>query len=100
MGNVLHEWLHKNRMTRKELAEKSGMSRATVSMMASGRYAPGARAATKIEKATNGEVKVADLIAIGRDVQPAKPKEPEQTVQASVEHKPEQRQIVVTISLV
>lgn len=62
MNMRLKLYLVKNRLTIKEFCEMIGYSRNQISGIANGTLKPSLRLAMVIEKATNGEVKVEDLM--------------------------------------
>jgi DNA-binding XRE family transcriptional regulator len=58
----LKEWLDKQLGTKKEFAEKIGVSRYTLYKYLNGEATPRLEIALRIQKVTNGEVRVEDLI--------------------------------------
>lgn len=58
----LREWLFRKRMTVTELAKELGVSRPYLNSIVLGVKRPGPQLAKKIEEATNGSVKVLELL--------------------------------------
>lgn len=60
----LREYLFRNRITVKKFSEKMECARTHISEILHGRRKPSKRLAQSIENATNGEVTVAELMAM------------------------------------
>lgn len=58
----IKEYLTKENMSQRELAKSIGVSDPYVSEIIAGKKNPSPALATRIEKATNGEVKASDLL--------------------------------------
>jgi transcriptional regulator with XRE-family HTH domain len=60
----LREYLFKKRITNKEFAEKVNYDKSYIGDVANGKKKPGKKLAKAIEKATNGEVTVEELMSL------------------------------------
>ena len=61
--NALSDYLKKHKITQMEFATKAGVSQTVISMYCSGKVTPTLKNATKIVKAANYEIVMADLIS-------------------------------------
>lgn len=65
--NILGEYIARTGASQKKIAQDAGCSRAAISMIAAGLRRPSPGLALRIEKATGGAVRAAELI-FGQDL--------------------------------